>query len=306
MGNSTSTDKDMYLTILETIINQKGRQIKKTQLLQFLKVVGEFCPWFCDQDSPNLHTWDKLGRKLHKICLSNELPGNFDNIQRVWTALEICLFDYMGHSPWPPEYLLKGIQRAIKSIQMENLSEAKVISLPLSPMKTKALGAKPKVRNVSLPEVSQGNLEEDHRDKDHRKEASGGIDSSLPGGIESNPPGEENPEEIPREVKSPSPPRGLQAQFQNGDSENSAEESQSEGEESDIEIQDLRGHFNRLPLTPPAQAIRIRPLSAKRTKFNRMVSLRSKSAFLLYRESKSSPDFFKRKKEGYVGSRSRT
>nr|XP_040143417.1 endogenous retrovirus group K member 24 Gag polyprotein-like isoform X2 [Ictidomys tridecemlineatus] len=295
MGNSTSTGKDMYLAILEMIINQKEKQIKKTQLLQFLKVVGEFCPWFCDQDSPNLHTWDKLGRKLHKICLSNELPGNFDNIQRLWTALEICLFDYMGHSPWPTECLLKGIQRAIKSIQMENLSEAKVISFPLSPIKTKAPGAKPKVRNVSVPEVSQGNLEEDPRDEDHRQQASGGIDSSLPGGIESppggiesNPPGEENPEEIPREVKSPSPPRGLEAQFQNGDSENSAEESQSEGEESDIEIQDLQGNFNRLRLTPPAQAIRIRPLSAKR-----MVSLRSKSAEA--RESKSLPEFYKKK-----------
>ncbi|XP_048644406.1 uncharacterized protein LOC125612077 [Marmota marmota marmota] len=264
MGNSTSTDKEMYLTILDTIINQKGKQIKKTQLLQFLKIVGKYCPWFCEQESPNLLTWEKLGRKLQKVCLSNELAGGIENIQKTWTALEICLFEYMGQSSWPPEDLLKGIQRAIRSIQMENPTEAKLISFPLSRLKTKALGAKQKVRNVTLNLHDQASPQGDCREEDHREETSAVLESP-PEEIE-----EENPEEILREAQSSSPPRGLEAQFQNGNSTYSTHESQSEGEESDVEIQDLQRNFNRLRLTPPAQAIRIRPLPAKRTKFNRL------------------------------------
>ncbi|XP_071467346.1 uncharacterized protein [Marmota flaviventris] len=266
----------MYLTILDSIINQKGKQIKKAQLLQFLKIVGEYCPWFCEQESPNLSTWEKLGRKLQKVYFSNELPGGIESIQKTWTALEICLFEYMGQSSWPPEDLLKGLQRAIKSIQMENSPEAKLIPFPLGRLKTKTtLKAKPKVRNVTLNSQDYTSPQGDSRDEYHRGQTSEILES--PQEEVEDLPTEENPEEIPRGAQSSSPPRGLETQIQNDDSTESDHDLQSEGEESDMEIQDLQRNLNRLRLTPPVQTIRIRPVPAKRTKFNRMASLRNKN-----------------------------
>ncbi|XP_071470629.1 endogenous retrovirus group K member 10 Gag polyprotein-like [Marmota flaviventris] len=272
MGNSTSTDKEMYLSILDSIINQKGKQIKKAQLLQFLKIVGEYCPWFCEQESPNLSTWEKLGRKLQKVYFSNELPGGIESIQKTWTALEICLFEYMGQSSWPPEDLLKGLQRAIKSIQMENSPEAKLIPFPLGRLKTKTtLKAKPKVRNVTLNSQDYTSPQGDSRDEYHRGQTSEILES--PQEEVEDLPTEENPEEIPRGAQSSSPPRGLETQIQNDDSTESDHDLQSEGEESDMEIQDLQRNLNRLRLTPPVQTIRIQPVPAKRTKINRCAGL---------------------------------
>ncbi|KAG3264520.1 hypothetical protein H1C71_000819 [Ictidomys tridecemlineatus] len=165
----------------------------------------------------------------------------------------------MGQSSWPPEDLLKGIQGVVKSIQMENQPEAKLIPFPLSPLKTKALGAKPKVKNVNLNSQDQASPQADCTEQHHRGETSE-ILESLP---EDDLPGEENTEEIPRGAQGSSQPPGLETQIQNGDSSESDRGSQSEEEESDVEIQDLERNFNRLRLTPPAQAIGIRLVPAK-------------------------------------------
>lgn len=73
MGYSTSSEKEIYLMILETLINQRGKQVRRAQLVQFLLTVNDVSPWFCEEDSPGLCTWERLGRKLSKICFSAKL-----------------------------------------------------------------------------------------------------------------------------------------------------------------------------------------------------------------------------------------
>ncbi|KAM5167078.1 uncharacterized protein ACOB7L_017908 isoform 1-T1 [Callospermophilus lateralis] len=197
----------------------------------------------------------------------------------------------MGQNSWPPEDLLKGIQRAIKSIQMENPPEATLIPFPLSRLKTKALGARPKVKNVNLNLQNQVTRQGDYGEQ-HQKGDTSEVLESPPREVD-NLPGEENPEEIPRGAQSSSQPRDLEAQIQNGDSAESDLVSESEGEESDVEIRDLQRNFDRLRLTPPAQATQIRPIPAKRTKFNRMASLQNKNAETP--ESEPRPHFCEKK-----------
>ncbi|XP_058428038.1 endogenous retrovirus group K member 21 Gag polyprotein-like [Marmota monax] len=155
---------------------------------------------------------------------------------------------------------------------MENSPEAKLIPFPLGRLKTKTtLKAKPKVRNVTLNSQDYTSPQGDSRDGDHRGQTSE-ILESPPEEVEDLPT-EENPEEIPGGAQSSSPPRGLETQTQNDDSTESDHDLQSEGEESDMEIQDLQRNLNRLRLTPPVQAIRIRQVPAKRTKINRYAGL---------------------------------
>lgn len=73
MGYSTSSEKEIYLMILETLINQRGKQVRRAQLVQFLKKVNDVSPWLCEEESLDLCTWERLGRKLSKICFSTKL-----------------------------------------------------------------------------------------------------------------------------------------------------------------------------------------------------------------------------------------
>ncbi|KAM5127102.1 uncharacterized protein ACOB7L_005145 [Callospermophilus lateralis] len=141
--------------------------------------------------------------------------------------------------------------------------------------------------NVSKMVTRQGDYGEQHQKGDTSE-----VLESPPREVD-NLPGEENSEEIPRGAQSSSQPRDLEAQIQNGDSAESDLVSESEGEESDVEIRDLQRNFDRLHLTPPAQATQIRPIPAKRTKFNRMASLQNKNAETP--ESEPPPHFCEKK-----------
>lgn len=116
MSNSRSLEKALYFAILKTIMKCKGKEIRTAQLTQFL--LRNVCPWFCEEESPDLHSWEKLCRRLFEGCISANLPrSTTENVQKVWTALEMCVYSDQDNDQWSSEDLLIGLRDAVRRFE---------------------------------------------------------------------------------------------------------------------------------------------------------------------------------------------
>ncbi|RWS19062.1 endogenous retrovirus group K member 24 Gag polyprotein-like protein, partial [Leptotrombidium deliense] len=64
MGSTASSKKEVYFAVIKTIMKQ--RPIKKAQLIQFLELVCEICPWFSEDQSTDLYVWENAWGRASK------------------------------------------------------------------------------------------------------------------------------------------------------------------------------------------------------------------------------------------------
>jgi hypothetical protein len=66
MGQNGSKETDLYVQMLKARLKTGGSKIGLLQLTQFLDYVQDACPWFPEEGTVNLDTWQKVGeRPLH-------------------------------------------------------------------------------------------------------------------------------------------------------------------------------------------------------------------------------------------------
>ena len=46
------------------LLNHRGIKVKQTSVQSFFTFVEEQCPWFLEEDTVNLETWEKVGKQL--------------------------------------------------------------------------------------------------------------------------------------------------------------------------------------------------------------------------------------------------
>uniref|UniRef100_A0A671FY07 CCHC-type domain-containing protein n=1 Tax=Rhinolophus ferrumequinum TaxID=59479 RepID=A0A671FY07_RHIFE len=89
MGHASS--KDLYVRGLKKVLAARGSRVSKEQLDKFLEFVKEVCPWFPDEGTISLETWEKIGERLQDYY-STHGPQRFPvETFGLWTLIRDCL-----------------------------------------------------------------------------------------------------------------------------------------------------------------------------------------------------------------------
>lgn len=62
MGQENS--KMLFTQVLKTMLRSRGAKVSTSQLRTFLQFVEEVCPWFPEEGTVSLETWNKVGERL--------------------------------------------------------------------------------------------------------------------------------------------------------------------------------------------------------------------------------------------------
>lgn len=89
MGHASS--KDLYVRGLKKVLAARGSRVSKEQLDKFLEFVKEVCPWFPDEGTVSLETWEKVGEQLqgyYSVQGPRRVPVETFGL---WTLIRDCL-----------------------------------------------------------------------------------------------------------------------------------------------------------------------------------------------------------------------
>lgn len=71
MGNTGSRERKMFLETLVPMLRQRRRKVNSSQIARFLRFVREQCPWFPEEGTMNVETWEKVGKPSNTYCTSH-------------------------------------------------------------------------------------------------------------------------------------------------------------------------------------------------------------------------------------------
>ena len=64
MGNGESKERQLFIDIIKHLLMKRGIKVAKSTLSSFFSFVQEQCPWFPEEGTVNLNTWEKVGKQL--------------------------------------------------------------------------------------------------------------------------------------------------------------------------------------------------------------------------------------------------
>ncbi|XP_072813500.1 endogenous retrovirus group K member 10 Gag polyprotein-like [Vicugna pacos] len=89
MGQNHS--KGLFVQMLRVMLRERGIQVSKQRLEQFLVFVEEICPWFPEQGTVNLETWKVVGVRLRDYYTANGPNKMPATILPLWQLIRDCL-----------------------------------------------------------------------------------------------------------------------------------------------------------------------------------------------------------------------
>ncbi|XP_054436370.1 endogenous retrovirus group K member 6 Gag polyprotein-like [Pteronotus mesoamericanus] len=124
MGHSESKERQLYAQMVKSMLVARGVRVSMEQINRFLKLVQEQCPWFPEEGTVNLETWNRVGQKLKDFHAGNPLRTPLDTFS-IWGLVR----DALGPLWEPPTGIVRS--RSLDSIpkvqgltqQVENLSD---------------------------------------------------------------------------------------------------------------------------------------------------------------------------------------
>jgi hypothetical protein len=73
MGQQESKDRILFTEILCSVLCSTGCKMSKSQLERFLSYVQNVCPWFPDEGTVNLKTWERVGQRIKDYYSARDL-----------------------------------------------------------------------------------------------------------------------------------------------------------------------------------------------------------------------------------------
>ena len=64
MGNSESKERQLFIGVILQLLTKWGIKVKKSKIHSFFSFVQEQCPWFPEEGTVNLDTWESVGKQL--------------------------------------------------------------------------------------------------------------------------------------------------------------------------------------------------------------------------------------------------
>ena len=77
MGNSESKERELFIGVILQLLSKRGIKIKKSKIHSFFSFVQEQCPWFPEEGTVNLDTWERVRKQLksyHTEHSSEKVP----------------------------------------------------------------------------------------------------------------------------------------------------------------------------------------------------------------------------------------
>ena len=74
MGNSESKEWQLFIGVILQLLNNREIKVKKASIQSFFTFVQEKCPWFPEEGTVNLDTWEKVGKQLKTSPLVYSFP----------------------------------------------------------------------------------------------------------------------------------------------------------------------------------------------------------------------------------------
>lgn len=89
MGHASS--KDLYVRGLKRLLAARESRVSREQLEKFLEFVKKVCPWFPEEGTVSLETWEKVGKQLqdyYAVHGPQQVPVETFGL---WTLIRDCL-----------------------------------------------------------------------------------------------------------------------------------------------------------------------------------------------------------------------
>ena len=58
MGNSKSKEGQLFIKVILQLLNKRGIKVRKASVPSFFTCVQVQCPWFPEEDTVDLKTWE--------------------------------------------------------------------------------------------------------------------------------------------------------------------------------------------------------------------------------------------------------
>jgi hypothetical protein len=91
MGQTGSKKRDLRVQVLKAMLKTRGSKVKSLWLIQLLDFDQDTCPWFLEEGTVNLETWQKVGVKLKSHCKAeddDDMPiFTFGLCSQIWDCL---------------------------------------------------------------------------------------------------------------------------------------------------------------------------------------------------------------------------
>ena len=105
MGQSSS--RELFVTVLKTMLKVRGVTVAKHKLEKFLLFVEEVCPWFPEDGNVNIETWKKVGEQIQQYYSLHGAEKVPLDAYSLWTLIRDCL---------DPEHESKKLETVLKNI----------------------------------------------------------------------------------------------------------------------------------------------------------------------------------------------
>lgn len=76
MRQQGSKECNIFVQMLKALLRARGCSVRTHQIQQFLDFIQGTCPWFLDERTVNLESWEKVGVHLRER-FSAEEPKDF-------------------------------------------------------------------------------------------------------------------------------------------------------------------------------------------------------------------------------------
>ena len=90
MGNNELKEWQFFIVILQ-LLNKRGNKVKKANIQYFFTFVQEQCPWFPEEGSVNLDTWEKVGKQLKTYYTLHGLEKVPTDTLSLWNMIRDAL-----------------------------------------------------------------------------------------------------------------------------------------------------------------------------------------------------------------------
>ena len=75
MGNKESKEQQLFIGVILQLLNKRGIKVKKANVQSFFTFVQEQCPWFPEEGTVNLETWEKVRKQLKTYYILHVRKG---------------------------------------------------------------------------------------------------------------------------------------------------------------------------------------------------------------------------------------
>lgn len=89
MGHASS--KDLYVRGLKKLLAARGSRVSREQLDKFLEFEKKVCPWFPEEGTVSLGTWEKVGEQLQDYYAAHGPQQVPVETFGLWTLIRDCL-----------------------------------------------------------------------------------------------------------------------------------------------------------------------------------------------------------------------